>query len=222
MAGLVAVSVLMLIFLDYDKGWDWATYTYTDFWTLAGFTRNLLFNGWHPVMPWFAFILFGIRLSRLDLGSVAVRRGLMVFGAATLFCVIILSSWLTSIARNADPEAAILFQTSPVPPVPFYIIAGASFSCMIIGVCLYLESPLRQLNLLRVFTLPGRQTLTLYIAHILIGMGVMEAFGFIDTQSANQALWASALFCIAAVVYCLIWSKAFSRGPLEMLMRRVT
>lgn len=40
--------------------------------------------------PRFAFILFGVRLSRLDLGSVAVRRGLVVFGAATLLGVTIL------------------------------------------------------------------------------------------------------------------------------------
>lgn len=127
-----------------------------------------------------------------------------------------------SIAGSIDPDAAILFHTSPVPPVPFYMVAGASFSCVIIGLCLYLENPLRRLNILRVFTVPGRQTLTLYIAHIMIGMGTMEAFGFIGTQSANQALIASAIFCIVAIIYSLLWSKLFSRGPLEMLMRRLT
>ena len=48
--------------LDFDRGWNWATLSYRDFWTIEGFLRHSLFNGWHPVFPWAAFLLWGMWL----------------------------------------------------------------------------------------------------------------------------------------------------------------
>jgi len=222
MFGLVLGFVGLVVTLNYDAGWDWTTFTYSGFWSPKGFVRNMFFNGWHPVIPWFAFILFGIWLSRIDLRASIIKRRLIIYGGIILLLVSLLSSWLMDAIEPIDSEAALLFGTSPVPPMPFYMVAGASFSCVLIGVCLYLEGPCRRMKVLKIFTLPGRQTLTLYIVHILIGMGTMEAMGLIGAQSASRALFASALFCILAVLYSFLWSKWFSSGPLEMLMRRLT
>ena len=67
----------------------------------------------------------------------------------------------------------------------------------------------------------GRQTLTLYIAHILIGMGILEAAGLLGGQSPERAVLAAAVFCLAAMVYAYVWSRAFKRGPIEFLMRKL-
>jgi len=48
---------LLLLIVDYEAGWDFTTLTYTGFWTIDGFVRNLFYNGFHPVIPWFAFML---------------------------------------------------------------------------------------------------------------------------------------------------------------------
>ncbi|MFT6225111.1 MAG: hypothetical protein ACJAVT_001135 [Yoonia sp.] len=50
----------------------------------------------------------------------------------------------------------------------------------------------------------GRQTLTLYIANILVGMGTLEALGMLDGQTVAQALGASVLVCIAVTIHSLI------------------
>ena len=54
----------MLLFLDYESGWNFEELTYSGFWTIDGFIRNLFFNGFHPVFPWLGFFLLGILLSR--------------------------------------------------------------------------------------------------------------------------------------------------------------
>jgi uncharacterized membrane protein YeiB len=43
----IAYTVMLLIF-NYDMGWT-NGYFYTDFWTVRGFLRNLLFNGFHHI-----------------------------------------------------------------------------------------------------------------------------------------------------------------------------
>lgn len=75
--------VVMMFAVDYDAGWKWDTYTYSGFWTPAGFVRNLFFNGWHPVVPWAGFLLFGIILSRVDLAQRVIQLKLVVGGANT-------------------------------------------------------------------------------------------------------------------------------------------
>ncbi|WP_145171283.1 DUF418 domain-containing protein [Gimesia aquarii] len=221
MSGLIVGFVGMILFFNYDAGWNWQTYSYHDFWTLQGFVRNLFFNGWHPVIPWLAFLLFGILLSRLNLGSRSVQRKLFI-GGATAFALISASSyWLVKTISPLDAEAAILFSTAPVPPMPFYMLAGGSIACTVIGFCLLVESSLKRAHLLNIFTAAGRQTLTLYIVHIIIGMGTLDALGMLGTQTSQASLLAALAFCVLATIYAVVWMRFFKHGPLELLMRKV-
>jgi uncharacterized membrane protein YeiB len=77
------------------------------------------------------------------------------------------------------------------------------------------------MGVLRVLLPAGRQTLTLYIAHILVGMGTLEALGMLGGQTVTQAVGASLLFCFVATVYALIWARWFKRGPIEAVMRKL-
>ena len=217
---LTAVFVAMAIQLDYDKGWDWDTYTYSDFWSWRGFLRNLLFNGWHPVVPWLSFLLFGIILSRRKLNKKRVQLKLLVAGATTLTIATIGSTALMDWAGSLDPEAAILFTTAPVPPMPFFMLAGVGAASVIVALCLLTADTLRSLGMLGIVTMPGRQSLTLYIAHIVIGMGTLEALGMIGGQTSWRALQAALLFCLLAVIYAWTWSIFLQRGPIEYLMRK--
>lgn len=219
--GLITSFVGMILFFDYDTGWNWQTYTYHDFWTLQGFVRNLFFNGWHPVIPWLAFLLFGILLSRLNLGSRSIQLKLLIGGATAFALISVGSSWLMKTVGTMDAEAALLFTTAPVPPMPLYMLAGSSVACAVIGLCLLLETSLKKARLLNIFTAAGRQTLTLYIAHIIIGMGTLDALGMLGTQTAQVSLLAATGFCILATLYAVIWMRFFKHGPLEILMRKI-
>lgn len=213
--------VFMIIFLDYDKGWNWDDLSYQGFWTAQGFVRNLFFNGWHPVIPWLGFLLFGFILSRQQLSETQTQHRLIMFGAASLILVEIVSRLLLPLLSAIDPELAILTTTKPVPPMPLYFLAGISAACVVIGVCLRFTEALRVSGLLAVVTPAGRQTLTLYIAHILIGMGTLESLGMLGNQTAQVALIASLLFCLAATIYAVLWKQLFKRGPVEAMMRKL-
>lgn len=176
------LSLLLVITLDYDRGWDRSTLHYMDFWSVDGFTRNLLFNGWHPVLPWVCFMWFGIQLSRLDMSSQKtqwhlVLNGLLVFVSAT-----VCSDHLQQLTRDTD--WVVLFTTGPIPPMPLCLLSSAGLATALIGACLLVTSATQGQRLWSVLTPAGRQTLTWYILHIYLGMGLIEAtFGFGNSDS---------------------------------------
>jgi uncharacterized membrane protein YeiB len=213
--------VTMIFTLDYDIGWNWEDYSYTGFWTPSGFLRNLFFNGWHPVVPWLGFLLFGIVLSRLPLAARRTQRALALAGLAALLMASALSRALSSWLAPLGPELADLLTTSPIPPMPLYTLAGLGAASFTIGLCLMAEVRLAAWGVLALTAPAGRQTLTLYIAHILIGMGTLEALGLVGGQTPEAALLAALLFCAAATLYARLWTRRFRRGPVEALMRRL-
>ncbi|MCV6585440.1 MAG: DUF418 domain-containing protein [Marinibacterium sp.] len=217
--GLTLGFVVLLFALDYDAGWDWDSYSYQGFWTLPGFIRNLFFNGWHPVIPWLAFLLFGIVLGRADLSGAPTQRRLIAGGIVACLLAEGLSVALRHSPLAADPELADLLGTGPVPPMPLYMLAGCGVASALVGLCLTVAPALKRVGVLAIVTPAGRQTLTLYVAHILIGMGVLEALGLDGGQTAAAALRAALIFCGLAVVYAWLWARLFKRGPVEALMR---
>ncbi len=220
--GLILDFVLMAVFFNYDLGWDWINLHYQDFWTLSGFLRNLFFNGWHPIIPWLAFLLFGIILSRLKLQSKPVQIKLLVIGTLLFLLTTWLANNLTNVWRSSDAELVLLFTTEPIPPMPFYMLSAGALAAAIVGTCLLLEPALSKLRLLTLFNPLGQQTLTWYIAHILLGMGVLEALNKLGNQTPDQALYAAMVFCGLATLLAYLWSRYFKRGPLETLMRKLS
>lgn len=221
LVGLNIAFVTMILTLNYDAGWNWNDYTYTGFWTPLGFVSNLFFNGWHPVVPWLGFLLFGIILSRMSLAERSTQWKLVLGGGIAFVVAEGVSGWLMERLEPIDPEFAVLATTAPVPPMPLYTLAGLGAACVVVGGCLLISDRLKAMRVLRLLTPAGRQTLTLYIAHILVGMGTLEALGMLGGQTVAQAVGASFLFCFAATVYALIWARWFKRGPIEAMMRRL-
>lgn len=221
LVGLNIAFVAMILTLNYDAGWNWGDYTYTGFWTPGGFVRNLFFNGWHPVVPWLGFLLFGIILSRLPLVERTTQWKLILGGMIAFVVAEGVSALLVAELGPIDPELAVLVATNPVPPVPLYTLAGLGAACVVVGGCLLISDRLQAMGVLGLLTPAGRQTLTLYIAHILVGMGTLEALGMLGGQTVVQAVGASLLFCFAATVYALIWARWFKRGPIEAIMRKL-
>ncbi len=223
--GIVLLNILFLIMiltLNYDLGWNWEDFSYADFWTLPGFMRNLFFNGWHPVVPWLGFLLFGVVLSRLPLSERPTQRNLIFGGVLAIAVAEGLSAMIAPVLTLIDVELAVLGSTQPVPPVPLYMLAGIGASCVVVGFCLLIAEWAKKHGILRVVVPAGRQTLSLYIAHILVGMGTLEALGMLEEQSIAVAVIAAVLFCIVATICALLWARWFRRGPLETLMRTLT
>ncbi|MCF6302248.1 MAG: transporter [Devosiaceae bacterium] len=181
---------------DYDAGWNWVTFDYTGFWTAEGFVRNLMYNGWHPVVPWLSFLVFGMLISRMDLYASRTQNRLVFGGAITLGIAYALSFLFTPFLVG---EEVMLASVSPIPPFPLYMVAGVGAAALVIGGCLKLFR--REPNMFGMpFIITGKQALTLYIAHIILGMGSLEFLGFLGGQSAEFSIFASSLFILFALV----------------------
>ncbi len=224
--GLNALAVTLLLTLDFEAGWDFSTYSYPEFWTPVGFVRNLFFNGWHPVIPWLGFLLLGILLARLPLDQPPRVQGgaMMVVGLVAIATAEggLAAGLRAAFGGDLDPDLAEVLTTGAVPATPLYTLAGSGFAACLIGACLWLANRPVMAPVLGVVTPAGRQALTLYLAHILVGgMVTLEALGLLGGQSIGTALSAAGLFCLASLLYAWAWSRKFKRGPVEALMRRL-
>lgn len=231
-AGLAAAFVVLLLVGDYEAGWDFETITYTDFWTPAGQMRHLFFNGFHPVVPWLAFLLLGIWLGRRDLADRAVRRrvfavGVAVAALAETASALLLRQFAAGLTGEDAEIAAAVLGTSPMPPMPLYLLASAGTAVAVLALAVGVSaSPFARRSAARpihdALAAAGRLSLTVYVAHVLLGMGTLEALGRLDGgQSLESALAASALFYLLAVLFAVLWTKKFRRGPLEAALRRL-
>ena len=212
--GIVTLGLIGLLTLNYEQGWNWDTLAYADFWTIQGFLRHSLFNGWHPLFPWAAFALIGMWIGRQPLRDTGFQRRLVVWGLIAAIVAFIPGALIN------DPELSELLGTASLPPGPLYILAGTGSSAAMIGAILLLTPKLDRLRLSLWLGTAGRQSLTLYMAHIVIGMGTLEALDLFDgALSAAQVFWISLGFCVLCALYCRIWALTFKRGPLEAMMR---
>ena len=223
---LVGGFVVLIVVFDYERGWDWATLSYDGFWTVDGMLRHLLFNGFHPVVPWLAFLLVGMALGRLPVTDPGVRRRVFAWGAATAILAEA-ASFLSIRLLDAGAEPALrdlgaLLGTKPMPPVPLYMLAGAGTACAVIAALVEVGERFPEAAWLRPLVATGELALTLYVAHVVVGMGALEAAGRLENQTLPFSLVCSAVFGVLAVAFAHLWRQRFPRGPLEALMRRLT
>lgn len=216
--GTVLLALITQIGLDYEANWNWETLEYADFWTIGGFLRHSFLNGWHPVFPWFAFLLMGIWIGRRRLDASHVQAQLMLWGVLAAVLGVLPVQFTTP---GSDLEA--LLGTAAIPPSLFYMIAASGSACAVIGLLLKVTPMLERISLATWLAQPGRMALTLYVAHILIGMGALEEMGLLDGSLATHEIFAASLtFCALAALFSWIWLVFLRRGPLEELMRRIT
>lgn len=222
---------LLLGFFNYDSGWNWETLEYIGFWTFDGMFRHILFNGFHPIFPWISFLFLGMWLARKNLTCSVTRKRLMIrsfiiyISTEALFLLIKFILPTLSISHVelglTTEEADVLFSTAMMPPLPQYIIAASSLAVFIILSCISISERFKHSALCKSLAKTGRLSLTLYLAHILIGMGTLELFGLLDKQPIEFALFCSLLFCLFSVLFSHIWLKRFTVGPFEYLFRNV-
>lgn len=206
-----------LILLDYEANWNWDTLAYSNFWTIEGFLRHSFFNGWHPVFPWVSYVFLGMWIGRQALGQKAMQNRLILWGLAASL-IALLPGLLVE-----DPELRELLGTASIPPGPFYIIAASGSACAMIGLMLRLGNLLDQMGLAEWLAAPGRMALSLYVAHIILGMGTLEAMGQLDGSLTPEAIFGFSLgFCALAMVMTWVWNLLAPRGPLESMLRRIS
>lgn len=148
--------------------------------------------------------------------------GIGVAAAAELTSSLLLDTLTAGVSPEEGADLVAVFGTAPMPPMPLYILAGAGTACAVIAAAVSLSERFGNAAWLRPLISTGQLALTLYVAHVVIGMGTLEALGRLEHPSLPFAVATAASFCAAAVVFAHLWRKRFERGPLEALMRVLT
>ncbi|WP_075738133.1 DUF418 domain-containing protein [Streptomyces acidiscabies] len=211
---------------------------------------DLVLTGLYPAITWMTFVVTGMTLGRLDLASGTVRRRLAATGAAMiafgygvawlLLRVTGGAQHLTGAGPGPGPEDLTNASASFDMPVggdlwhnAWGLIAAEPHSgstldligslgiaiTVILGATLAME----RLDWLRRLATPviavGTMSLTLYVGHILVILA-LPGESATPPQSASTALLLS--FIAGATLFAGLWSRFFSRGPLEHLLNLAT
>ncbi|MTI86908.1 MAG: DUF418 domain-containing protein [Balneolaceae bacterium] len=226
-AAFILAFPVLLMFFDYEAGWNFTTFDYAGFWTIDGFSRNLFFNGFHPVFPWTAFMLFGVWYGRQDLYDdtfvkKSFRISLVIFIAIQLF-----SFGSIRLFSAADPaslqDLKYILGTSPMPPLPLYMLNGISISVTVISACILFARKFGENIIVIALTETGKLAFTFYVAHVVIGMGVVdELFSKpLGSYSITFSVIFALAFSLACILFAVVWTKYRKMGPLEWLMRKI-
>ncbi len=221
---LAPIVFLVLAFIiPYEQGWNFETLDYVDFWTVTGFLRHLFYNGFHPFFPWISFLFIGMMLGRKNLNDKNFRKKLLRFSLVLTLVTEVLSLILVSISNFYGlGDIVYLVETEPMPPFPLYVIAASATALVIIILSIEIVLKYPDHQVVRSLISTGQLALSLYIAHVIIGMGLLFVLGCLEDQSLVFSLTYSLVFIGIAILFSTFWQKRYERGPIEFLMRKLT
>ncbi len=225
---LIFIYPLLMFFFNYDTHWDFSTYSYQYFWTFEGFFRNLFYNGFHPVIPWAAFMLIGLWFGKQNLNDNAfLKKALWV--SLSIFIIVQITSklsihFLSEGNKNVANDLSQVLGTSPMPPLPIYMLSGSSIAIFIISICILISRKFNNNIIIITLTKTGQLALTFYVAHVIIGMGAIEAFNTTELgmYTLNFSITYALVFSLFCIIFAVIWTKYKKSGPLEWIMRKLT
>lgn len=222
------VYPILMFWIDYDTGWNFNDFTYLDFWTINGFIRNLFYNGFHPVIPWTAFMLLGLWFGRQDLtNDKFIKRTFIIslFSAIGMqffskFLIYFLSGGNETIITELVP----VLGTSPMPPLPIYLFSSSSIALCIICSCIWFAKRIHNSFVIMVLKSTGQLALTFYVAHIIIGVGAVELLStnVLGMFSIEFSVIYAIVFSILCMVFAIVWLRYKKQGPLEWILRKLT
>jgi uncharacterized membrane protein YeiB len=73
----------------------------------------------------------------------------------------------------------------------------------------------------RALVATGRMAFTWYVAHILLGLGLVVAVGWDKANSTAAGLAAGLGFFALATAISLLWNRRGRHGPLEAVLRKI-
>lgn len=125
----------------------------------------------------------------------------------------------------AEAEVMRLFlATEPMPPNLFYMVSASSMAVVIITLSIAIGQRFADTLIVRHLVSTGQLALTNYFFHVVIGMlGVYLVMGEVEQAfSIRFSFFYALFFNIITVIFSHLWRQKYDRGPLEMLMRKVT
>ncbi|TLP74157.1 DUF418 domain-containing protein [Maribacter sp. ACAM166] len=225
---IIIAYPIIITFLNYETGWDFDTLDYQYFWTFKGFMRNLFFNGFHPVMPWTAFMLFGYWFGKQDLHNDKFVKKTFWMSTIIFISIQVMSYVSILMLSEGNQEAALeiteILGTDPMPPLPIYMFNGIAIAFALISASILIAKKFANNFIIDALNKTGQLALTFYVAHVIIGMGIIEVINSskIGNYSIEFSVIYAIVFSLLCILFAVIWRKYYNSGPLEWVMRKLT
>lgn len=201
--------------------------------SLPGQLADLFFTGYYPVFPWATLYLLGMWLGRQDLKNRHVTITLLGSGLSAVVLSECAGYFIpgmavkTILAHGASDETAahifiLLSRLTVIDlalPSPVSIVSGAGTGLCVIMLSFLCAAGLKQ-GPPQYFLIAGKNTLSLYVFHILLIKGLENFPGMGEDY---PVLWCTAGAILFITAYTLLmrrWLEKFAMGPLEGAMRR--
>lgn len=200
---------------------------------------KLLVWGAYPCAVWFAYVLVGLLVGRLDLTDARVAVGLVLGGGLMLAVALGIGS--IGIARGVFDDWSVrgwrqLFEHGPYPfdvatwnelwlvgehtSRPLNVVSAIGSALLVIGLCAVLVGT----PWLRVYLEPlraaGAMTLTLYTVHVLWTWRYATRAADELVPTAQLTGWDVWFLQVAVLLAAAtLWQRFVGRGPLESVVR---
>jgi uncharacterized membrane protein YeiB len=224
---VILVYPFLLYWFDYETGWNLDTLEYLDFWEFGGFLRNLFINGFHPVMPWVSFMLVGFWYGKQDLNRDQFLKKSIWISSSVFILIQFLSYFSIRFLSNGNEETlsdlSEIIGTNPMPPLPIYMINGIAIAVLVISLCILLGKRYVMNKVVVALNNTGQLALTFYVAHVVLGMGIIEVISpsKMGTYSIEFSVSYALVFSLLCIVFANLWLKYKSHGPLEWIMKMI-
>jgi uncharacterized protein len=230
-AALTAILIfhILLDIIPYQRGWNFDSFQYIDFWTVPGFLRNTFYNGWNPVFPWIAYFFLGMYLGRLNWQEKKLPKKVFIAGAIVYLSIWMLQTFGEKITN--DPELLFYLNADYLPPFLPFMLSTAGFGLMLISLFILLGKQFEQTRLAQVLAATGQMTLTHYVTHLFAGLFLVSvvtgrtlSYDLLKEQPSDPLviLMAAIVYFSLSCLFSYLWKKKYRNGPLEMLMRRIS
>ncbi len=170
---------------------------------------DLLTGPYYPAVVWFAYVLAGLAVGRMDLRSPAVRRRLLGAGVALAVLGHGAAAVLTR-ALAGDPALVALVTTEPHASTTLEVVANTGVALAVLAGCLVLGDAAPRA--VAPVAATGALALTAYVGHLV----VVAVLGDDAVWEPDARTWL--LLLGGTVAACWAWHAALGRGPLERLL----
>lgn len=222
-----ATAAGYMIGFEVYQNLNWDQISHPAFHSGTEILRHIFLLGYYPVFPWIALFLFGMWFGRLDVRRPYFKRivggaGLLLFGGSHMIFSRFFEKLMEYAYIHELYSLVYLIDIDAFPATTLYLFSAAGTSLMVIAAGLAVVERYPGSGIVKDFITVGQFSLTLYVAHTVIGINGLELFGF----GTHQPLIFSVIFSITFFIICLAgshcWKKHFTRGPLEWVMRYVS
>lgn len=202
---------------------------------------GLVVRGAYPAGIWFAYVLIGLAVGRLDLKQLRIALGLVWAGLGLVVATLAVGwigilrgvlpledsdgeRWWLLFARASYPfEPATwseLWRVGEHTSRPLNVLSAIGSALLAIGLCALAVRARRLRPILAPLLAAGTMTLTLYVAHVLWTWLTRVS----PTAGPNEWMaWGSyerwAIQVVTLCAFAWLWQRFIGRGPLESVVR---